>query len=158
MFRKVNIKILAAIFAVLLAIVVLIEVIDSRKGNRTFKSDLVEVLSENVTSIELYPKAANGKRIKLFRENNIWKVESEGKTYNADQSTPGNMISQLNAMTPKSVAATNKDRWEQFEVTDSLGTRVKLFQGTDLLANLVIGKFSFSQPMGFLSAQSRAPL
>jgi len=151
MFRKVNIKILAAIFIALLAIVVLVEVIDSRKGNRTFKSDLVEVITEDITSIELYPKAANGNLIKLFRENDKWKVESEGKTYNADQSAAGNMISQLNNMTPKSVAATSKDRWEQFEVTDSLGTRIKLFQGTDVVADLVIGKFSFSQPRNMTS-------
>jgi len=73
-------------------------------------------------------------------------VESGGKKYRADQSMPGSMVSQLNGLKPESVVATEKDRWEQFEVTDSLGTRVKLFNGTDLLADVVLGKFSFSQP------------
>src|SRR5210317_1594934 len=151
MFRKINTKVLAIIFVVLLALVVLIEIIDNRKGNRTFKSDLVEVVAGEVTSIELYPKVNNGNQIKLFKENDKWKVESEGKKYNADQAIAGQLISSLNNMKPKSVAATNKDRWEQFEVTDSLGTRVKLFNDANLLTELIIGKFSFSQPRNMTS-------
>ena len=151
MFRKINFKILTTIFVVLLIVVVFIEIIDSRKGNRTFKSDLVEVVADEVTSIELYPKVTDGSLIKLFKENEEWKVESEGSKYNADQSSANRMIAELNTMKPKSVAASNKDRWEQFEVTDSLGTRVKLFKGTDLLANVIIGKFSFSQPRNMTS-------
>ena len=151
MFRKINFKILTTIFVVLLIVVVFIEIIDSRKGNRTFKSDLVEVVADEVTSIELYPKVTDGNLIKLFKENEEWKVESEGSKYNADQSSANRMIAELNNMKPKSVAASNKDRWEQFEVTDSLGTRVKLFKGTDLLANVIIGKFSFSQPRNMTS-------
>lgn len=151
MFRKVTINLLAVVFVVLLAVVVLVQVIDSQKGNRTFKSDLVEVVAEDVNILELYPKAAGGKLIKLIKQNEEWKVESEGKTFNADQSIPGRMISELNNMKPKSVAATSKERWEQFEVTDSLGTRVKLFNGPDLLADVIIGKFSFSQPRNMTS-------
>jgi len=36
-------------------------------------------------------------------------------------------------------------------VTDSLGTEVKLFSGSNLLADLIIGKFSFSQPQKMTS-------
>ena len=151
MYRKVNIKILAAIFAVLLVAVVLIEIADSKKGNRTFKADLVEVNADNVTSIELYPKVTAGEKIRLYKENDMWKVESEGQSYSADQSVAGSMISELNQMEPQSVVATDKDRWPQFEVTDSLGTRVKLFNGDKLLADVIIGKFSFSQPRNMTS-------
>ncbi len=146
MFRKINSKILISIFVVLLALVVLVELIDSRKGNRTFKNELVNVEAAEVTSVELYPKAVNGNLIRIFLENEKWKVESDGKTYNADGPNVTRMIAELNEMKPKSVAATSKDKWEQFEVTDSLGTRVKLMKGSDVLADVVIGKFSFQQP------------
>ena len=151
MFRKINSKLLYIVFAVLLALVVLVELLDSRKGNRTFKSDLVEVVPEEVTSIEIYPKAANGNLIKIFRENDNWKVESEGKKYNADQATAGRMITELNSLKPKSVAATKKENWGKFEVTDSLGTHVKLLKGSDVAADLVIGKFSYSEPRNMTS-------
>lgn len=151
MYRKINIKILIVIFAVLLVAVILIEVADLKKGNRTFRSDLVEVNTDDVTSIELYPKITAGEKIRLFKENDFWKVESGGESYAADQSISGTLISALNNMTPESVVATNKDRWSTFEVTDSLGTRVKLFNGENLLADVVIGKFSFSQPRNMTS-------
>lgn len=146
MFRKINNKILVIIFAALLVLVVFIELMDAKKGNRTFKNELVKVAAETVTSIEIYPKATNGNQIKIFRENNMWKAESEGKTYNADAAIAGRMISELNSLKPKSVAATKKESWEKFEVTDSLGTRVKLIKGSEVLADVTIGKFSFSQP------------
>jgi hypothetical protein len=146
MFRKINIKILAAVFASLLALVILIEFIDARKGNRTFKTNLVEVKADEISLVEIYPKAANGNLIKLFRENDLWKVESEGKKYNAEQSVPGRLISDLNNLKTKSVAGTKKENWDKFEVTDSLGTRVKLIAGTKVLTDLIIGKFSFSEP------------
>lgn len=146
MFRKINNKLLISVFVVLLALVVIVELMDFRKGNRTFKSDLVEVNAEDVTSIELYPKAVAGKLIRLFRENDVWKVESDGKIYNADAQGASRMIMELNGVKPKSVAATSKERWSQFEVTDSLGTRVKLLSGNNVLADIVIGKFSFAQP------------
>jgi len=146
MFRKINYKLLISVFVVLLALVVIVELLDFRKGNRTFKSDLVEVNAEDVTAIELYPKAVSGKLIRIFRENDAWKVESDGKVYNADSQGTSRMIMELNSVKPKSVAATGKERWKQFEVTDSLGTRVKLLSGNKVLADIIVGKFSFAQP------------
>lgn len=146
MFRKINNKLVLAVLAVLLVIVALVQLIDSKKGNRTFKSVLVEVQTDEVTSVEIYPNSINGKLIKLFKENDLWKVESDGKKYNADPSTVGRMVEELNGLKPKSVAATNKENWAKFEVSDSLGTRVKLLKGSEVLTDLVVGKFSYQDP------------
>lgn len=151
MFRKINLKALIILFASLLSIVIVVKLVDSKKGSRTFKSELVSVEADDITSIEIYPKATNGKLINLFKENERWRVESEGKKYNADPSTAKRLISQLNDLKSKSVAATKQESWEKYEVTDSLGTRVKLLNGSEPLADLVIGKFSFSQPRNMTS-------
>jgi hypothetical protein len=42
--------------------------------------------------------------------------------------------------------ANNEDRWAKYEVTDSLASRVQLFDNDDMVADLYIGKFKFSQP------------
>ncbi|MCD6354044.1 MAG: DUF4340 domain-containing protein, partial [Prolixibacteraceae bacterium] len=144
MYRKINNKILAGILAVLLIVVVLVEFIDARKGNRTFRKTLVEVNVPEVTKIEIYPKVANSEVIKLYKENDSWKVEMKGEKYNADPSMAGSLVSELNRMKPESVVATKKDKWAQYEVVDSLGTRVKLFNGSSQLTDLIIGKFTFS--------------
>lgn len=151
MFRKLSNKIIVAVFVVLLALVVLVEIMDAQKGSRNFKSDLIDVELANVSSIEVYAKVANHERIKLFKENELWKVESGGKTYNADADAGQRLVSALNNMKAKSIATASKERWEQFEVTDSLGTRVKLFNGNELLADVYVGKFSFSQPRNMTS-------
>ena len=151
MYRKISIKTLGIIFGILLILVVLVEFMDIRKGSRTFKKVLVEVNADDVDAIELQPKAASGSTIKLVRENDAWQVESEGKKYNADQSVAGNLISELNKLKPESVVATGKDRWKQYEVTDSLGTHVKLLKGADVLADVIIGKFTYSQPNNMTS-------
>jgi hypothetical protein len=151
MYRKTNIKTLAIVFGILLVLVVLVEMIDIRKGSRTFKKVLIEVNADEITGLELQPKAANGKIIKLVRDNDIWQLESEGRKYNADQNIAGNLIDELNGLKPQSVAAKGKDRWKQYEVTDSLGTHVKLLSGADVLADLIVGKFSYSQPNNMTS-------
>ena len=151
MYRKTNIKTLAIVFGILLVLVVMVEMIDIRKGSRTFKKVLIEVNADEITGLELQPKTANGKTIKLVRDNDIWQLESEGRKYNADQNIAGNLIDELNGLKPQSVAAKGKDRWKQYEVTDSLGTHVKLLSGADVLADLIVGKFSYSQPNNMTS-------
>ncbi|MDD4756434.1 MAG: DUF4340 domain-containing protein [Prolixibacteraceae bacterium] len=151
MYRKLNIKILAIIFSILMIVVVLTEMADSRKGGRTFREELVDVSPDEVTSLEISPKVEGNKVIKLLKENDSWFVESGDKRYRADPSLPSAMINELNSMKPESVVATGDERRVQYEVTDSLGTRVKLFSGNNLLADLIIGKFSFSQPQKMTS-------
>jgi hypothetical protein len=145
MYRRINIRQLLVVFAVLLAIVVLAEWIDSRKGNRTFRKELVEVNTEDISSIEIFPKVAGGEKIRLFRENEQWMVESGIQKYIADGTVAGSLLNDLTRATPESVVAAGKERWENFEVTDSLGTRVKLYKGSELMADVIIGKFTFSQ-------------
>ncbi len=151
MYRKINIKILAVIFIVLLVVTVVTEMVDLRKGNRTFKQELVTVNADEITSLEVYAKSAGGKPVTLKKENDTWNVEADGKAYRADQSAPGSMIAQLNEMKAKSLATSDKDRWKEFEVTDSLGTRVKLYNGSNLAADVIFGKFSYSQPQTMTS-------
>jgi hypothetical protein len=49
-------------------------------------------------------------------------------------------------MKPQSLAAINKSKWNEFELTDSLATRIRfLDKKGKTLADLMIGKFSFKQ-------------
>ncbi len=145
MYRKLEIKHLAILFALLLGIVIFVKLADNKRGGRTFRNNLVKINQEQVTAIEISPKTAVGKTLRLFQENDTWMVESNGKKYLADPATPGSLTNELNNASPERVVATGKDRWEQYEVGDSTGTRVKVYEGSNLTANLIIGKFSFSQ-------------
>ena len=146
MFRKLNYKKLIIIVAILLVIVVIVELINSGKGERSFKSDLVEIDTSKVSEIYLYPKAEDFEEIKISRLKQGWKVEHEGQAYNADGSVIYNMLTELILLKPERVAANDKLRWEEFEVTDSTGVRIKVYENRKIVADVIIGKFSYQQP------------
>jgi len=146
MFRKVKFKTLIIVFIVLLVIVVIVEIVDYRKGDRTFRSDLVNIDTSKVSSVFLYPKAENYNEIKIFRSHGGWKIENMGKTFNADENVVYNMLDELIRLKPERVAAADKSKWEDFEVTDSTGVRIKVVEKNSIVADIIIGKFSYQQP------------
>ncbi len=146
MYKKLNIKSLSVIFAVLLVLVIIIFYIDSRKGERTFRSNIVDIDTSKVTSIIIYPKTNREEPVEIVRKGNLWKIKSREKLYNADENIVNNILKTLTELKPKRVAATDRSRWKEFEVTDSLATRVKLLTGKKTGADIYFGKFSYQQP------------
>lgn len=145
MFKKMNLKNLAIIFVALLAVVVIIRVFESKKGERSFRKDLVNFDVADVSGISIIPKSGD-KQINLDKKADGWKVGNGEKSYNADQTMVENMMTDLLKLVPKRVAATTKEKWNDYEVTDSLATRVIVKDGNKTVADIFIGKFSYQQP------------
>ncbi|MBI4649382.1 MAG: DUF4340 domain-containing protein [Bacteroidia bacterium] len=146
MFRKLNIKVLIAIFVVLLAIILISHFIKSKKGERTFRSDLAEIDTSQVSSILIYPKAENFSEVKLTKAVTGWQIQHKGVLYNADKYSVNAMLSEFARLKPQRVAATSKEKWPEFQLTDTTGTRVKVLKNNDIVADLMIGKFSYQKP------------
>ena len=145
MFRKINQKTILILFAVLLVLVIGVTIIDKQKNERTFKDDLVEVNADDVTQILIYPKSMKGEEINLIKEENSWFLIDNDKKYPADKNSASSVINELNSLKPESVASTSDKRWSNYEVTDSLGTKVILKSKGKEVASIIIGKMSFSQ-------------
>lgn len=146
MFRKVNNKILGIVFAVLFLLVILLLVFEGGSNERTFREVLVDIDTSAVTEILIYPKSQNHKEVKLFKENNEWHVAlPSGKTAKVTKQRISSLLAQLVAIQPKRLAARDESKWNELQV-DSTGSRVKVFEGSKLTADLVIGRFSFQQP------------
>ncbi len=146
MFRTVNNKILAFVFTILALIGIFLFVFDGGKNERTFREVLVDVDTLKVTEIHLYPKSQNHTEVKLYKENDGWKVTlpSGGSAKVTDQKV-SSIFAQLIAIKPKRLAARDENKWTELQV-DSTGSRVKVFEGSKLTLDLVIGRFSFQQP------------
>ena len=86
MTKKLTTKKLLIIFAVMLAIVFLNKYINSNKGERTFRSELVNINEKAITSILIYARADNHKEVKLIRSNGKWTVKNDVLTADADRS------------------------------------------------------------------------
>ncbi len=145
MFNKINTKTLVTVFIILLIIVVLILISDKKKGHRSFKADLVELDSAGFNKITIYPRSDN-QPVEIKKHNGQWMVKSKDTYYPADEAAVDHMISEMMRLRARRVAATSKDKWEQYEVTDSLATRVKVNEDKKSSFGLYIGKFSYQQP------------
>ncbi len=148
MFKKLKLRSLLIIFIVLLILVLAIFYIDSRKGERSFRAVIVDVDTSKVTSIVIYPRMNKEEPIEILRKGSLWKINYGDKLLNADNDAVENMLTTLLELKPRRIAATDKSKWNEFEVDDSLSTRVQLLTGKKMGADLYIGRFSYQQPKG----------
>ena len=148
MFNKFNLKQLLGIFVILLLIVLAVEVFDSKdKTNSSFNSELVAVDQDNIGSIILYSKEQPNVPVTFTKNNENWTFDKEGVTYNASPDAINAILNQLSSVKADRIVANSKEKWKEYKVTDSLATRIIINdpKGKEL-ADLYIGKFSYSQP------------
>jgi hypothetical protein len=146
MFRKANLRVLLVIFGVLLILVILSLVLEKRKGERTFRSELVALDTAKVTGLTITDFKNDHKQVSLSRTGNNWQIRSDGKEYLADRSYVNIILQELNRLKADRVVANSRDRWKEFEVTDSLALQVIVKSKSKTLANLMVGKFSWQPP------------
>ncbi|HJX72171.1 MAG TPA: DUF4340 domain-containing protein [Bacteroidales bacterium] len=146
MYKKLNLKTLAIVLVILIAAAAAVYLSDSRKGERSFRAQLVDADTSKITTIVIYPKAEKEKAIELKKESDGWKVISGTNSYQADEMMVKNMMTLLAGLKPQRLAATEKSRWAEFDVTDSAATRVKLYTGKKLATQLYVGRFSYQPP------------
>lgn len=145
MLKKFNTTTLLVILAVLIALVFLTKIFDDKKGGRTFREELVNVDTSLVDKILLYPQANQGKEIRIVKEGSLWSVQGEGVSYEADSSYIRNLLGTFSLIKPQRLAATDKSRWKDFNVDDSLGTKLEFYSGEKNVMGMVVGKFSYNQ-------------
>jgi len=146
MLSKLSNKKLAIIFGILFLFVITIYLTDTGKKERTFRENLVNIDSTAVTEIIIYPKSQNQSEVKLFLENDKWKVHlSNDEISLVPKAKIENLFSQIFSIKPKRLAARGIEKWEEFEV-DSAATRLKVVEDGDVTLDILFGKFSFQQP------------
>src|SRR3989339_240230 len=150
MAKKINMKTLAIIFIVLLSLVIFKTVYDNNRGEKTFKSDIATIDTANVTNITFFPKAEK-KGISLKKSANTWQLLANGKTYKPDINIIQNILSSIAVIKAERVAGTDKSQWQNFEVSDTSGTKMIIEVSGKVVSELIIGKFSYKQTGGGFS-------
>ena len=152
MFNKLSNKTLLILFIILLVIVAAFLFYDSKHGERSFRKDLVNIDTAQVTSINIYPKTTHHKLVKIFKEGHYWKVDiPNNKTAFVPKQKIDEIFRELLGIKTLSVAALGKNKWKEYEVDDSSGTEIKVFEGGNNTLDLTIGKFAFRRPKTMLS-------
>lgn len=158
--KKINQKILLAIFLVLLVIAALFYFLDRRTGDRTFRSELFELDSANITSVTVYPKGGNNPSYQLIKSGPSWELSMKNHRWPTDSNAIRNAISILMQVKPQRVAGKDESSWKNFDLTDSLSMRVVVEEQGETTADFRIGKVTFTQsgPQGYGGNRQMMPL
>jgi hypothetical protein len=147
MSKRFNNKRLLYLLAGLTVILILTILIKIPKEKATFRSNIVDLDTSAVIRIILNNRISAGNTVEFNRNNDHWTVR-QGKIVSAiDEGAVQNIFGEVLNIKPQSLAAINQSRWKEFDLTDSLATRIKFLNSKGkILADIMIGKLDFKQP------------
>jgi hypothetical protein len=150
MAKKFNNKTLIIVLVLLTGLFFVSRMINQKRSGGTLKKDLVEIDSSLINSILLYPGAENGEEIAFTRTGNDWVVRKGDLSVDANNNNVRNMFSELILLSPERLVSRDKNKWGEYGVNDSLGTRVIMKQGKKTLLDLMVGRFDYQPgPSGY---------
>lgn len=112
------------------------------EDDRSFSKDLIKFDKDRVSKILLYPKAENQAEIQFTKIDSNWTVSKGNIKSEINPSTAQRIIDEISAIVPSKVASTKKEKWDQYQVTDSSATKIVLLDKENKLLELYLGKFS----------------
>lgn len=115
------------------------------KKKRTFKTELIQLDTAAITSILLYPKSDNQEEILLKKEEEFWVISKGNVTNKANQGAVTSILRNLSLIKTKRVASKSQDKWADYQVDETSGSRVKAYAGDKLLEDFIVGRFNFNQ-------------
>jgi hypothetical protein len=128
----------------LVALLVITIVVKVPGERSTLKSKVVEFDTAAVDNIILYPRVSNGKAVEFIRTNGLWRVRQDEIVAMPQEGSVRNIFNEVLNLKPQSLAALNKSKWKEFDLTDSLATRIKfLNKKGKVIADLMIGRISY---------------
>ncbi len=149
MFRKIHTGVLLAVFMILLAIVVIIQ-LRKPQTEKTIDKDVFAFDTATIDYIAITAQEDGGDALELTKKAGKWYVKQNDKEYIAGQQKTQQILNALSQLEPKRLAAKNPDKWGEYKVADSLGIQVKI-KNENKTSGFIIGKFSYEQP------QSQSP-
>jgi len=148
MSKKINNKTLLIVFLSLTALLIITKLFTSRKSERTLDTELVQIDTAGITEMLLYPQAENGEEIVFTKKGSDWTIMMNEVTGPADHVSIRRSLSELMNLKTERLVARTGDRWKEFNVDDSLGTRLIIKEGKKKTLDLVIGRFEYQPPPG----------
>jgi len=146
MSRRFDNRRLFIVLAGLLLVLVLTVIFKIPKERSTLKGSLVEIDTAEVTKIIIVPKISAGKPFEFARENDRWTVRQDNIIATPMKGAVGSIFMEMLAIKPQSLAARGKSLFAEYELTDSLGTRIKFLNSKGkTLADIIMGKFTYKQ-------------
>ncbi len=146
MSNRFNNKKLLYLLGGLTVLLLLTMIIKIPKENATLKTRIFDLDTLQVTRVLLYARGNDGLAVEFNRTGSKWTVKQGDIVSAAREGAVENMLADALNLKPQSLATKDKEKWEEYELTDSLATRVQFLNSKGkTLADLMIGKFTYKQ-------------
>ena len=147
MIKKLGNKSLLLILIVLLAIFGTARYFSTKNGENTFQTAIVpHIDSAKMNGMVIFQKPdKKGKPLPFIftRKGKDWYVSQGTVSGRAEQRVANYMISQMEQIRPDRLASNDVKDWKQYDVNDSLGTRVVFLYDKDTALDVIVGRFSY---------------
>ena len=129
-----------------LALIFALTQLFNTKKDRSFKSELLKIDTSTVTKILIQSQSDQHKLTTLTRSGvSSWTAAQGAKTVPAIAGSVDAILRELVLMKVKSIATQSKDRYNEYEISDSIGSHIEVFAGDKKLTDFYTGKFGFVQ-------------
>jgi hypothetical protein len=146
MSKRFDNKKLFYILAGLLVILLLTVVVKIPKEKATLKERLVAVDTADVVKIVITPGVQKGKPFEFVKQDAKWTVRQDNVVSEPAKGAVTGIFTAILGIKPQSLAAIGEAKWTEYELTDSLATRVSLLNSRGReIAGMMIGKFTYRQ-------------
>ncbi len=142
--KKVNPWKLAVIFLGLVVVFLAIKKFRSPRLEGNLPVAVVKIDTASVTDLLVTPSKGNREAVRLTRSGG-WKLMKGEQALRLEQGAVASALRLLTGLKPERLATKRQEKWNEFGVGDSTGTRVQVMAGTSTLADIVIGRSGFGQ-------------
>ena len=145
MSKKFNNRYLLIVLIVLIGIFTVARMTKYKKSNRTLNTEIVSIDTSRVTAMHLFPSSEKGAELIFKKEGGSWRVSKGDVSAPADRAAIENALSELLNDRTEQLVARTADKWGDYSVTDSMGTRILIKEGKKSTLDIVIGRFDYKQ-------------
>jgi len=147
---KFNNRTLIIVLLVLAGVFLVTRYFRLRTSESTLKDFQVKLDTSKIDQISIYPKAEGQQEIRFTRQGNQWTVQKGEIIAEAEENNVKNIFAELLNIKADQLVALKKEKWTEFHVDDSLGTRVVMNEGKRKRLDIMIGRFNYQpEPGGY---------
>jgi hypothetical protein len=138
--KNINNKILIITFAALAVLFVLAKMFRSPERSSNFDTSLFEVDTLRITEIRVLPPKDTMIETRLIRTSSQWNAVRKDITAAVAPNKIKGLLTSIKNLKPERIVSRKKEKWDEYELNDSVATSLNIFASDNKLLDLKIGK------------------
>lgn len=108
---------------------------------RTLQTTLIQIDTNQITSLLIYPSIDNKEEYLLKKEADFWVVHKNDVTLRVDDDIASKFLKNLAYIKTNGVVARHSDDWVNYRIDADKATKIKVFSGKNLLDEFYVHRY-----------------